>query len=309
MTGTKKIEKIAFAISKCPGSYALLLGSGMSRSAGIMTGYELTLDLIQKIPKEKEINKEELEQWYLDTYENEEPSYDNVLDRISSKPVERRNILNSYFEPLEEDKNDHIKTPQPGHYAIADLVKTGHIKVILTTNFDRLIESALIERGIQPYVIHIEGSHFSYLPPAHIKNSCIVCKIHGDYRDSQILNTKSELANYETQKIQYLEKIIQDFGLVITGWSSKYDVALRNIIKSRNNCLFEIYWTIRDDKDLYQIESINELCAQSIKIQNADQFFEELRDTIYAIDATQESVRPISANVAIGRIKQYLAQK
>lgn len=309
MSTTQNIEKIAFAISKCPGSYALLLGSGMSRSAGIMTGYEVTLDLINKIPKDREINRDELEQWYLDTYDNEEPSYDNVLDRISSKQVERRNILNSYFEPSEEEILDLVKIPQPGHYAIADLVKTGHIKVILTTNFDRLIESALIERGIQPYVIHIEGSYFSFLPPAHIKNSCIVFKIHGDYRDSQILNTKSELANYEQNKVQYLEKITQDFGLVIAGWSSKYDVALRNTIKERKNSLFEIYWAIRDNKEPDQIKSIAELNAQSIKIEDADQFFEELRDTIYAIDSAEDSVRPISATIAIGRIKQYIAQK
>lgn len=31
-----------------PGTYALLLGSGVSRAAGIPTGWEVTLDLVRK---------------------------------------------------------------------------------------------------------------------------------------------------------------------------------------------------------------------------------------------------------------------
>lgn len=308
MTTTSNIEKIAFAISKCPGSYALLLGSGMSRSAGIITGYEVTLDLIQKIPKDCEIKLEELEQWYRDKYENEEPLYDNVLARLSSKQIERRNILNDYFEPSETDTETGMKIPQPGHYAIADLVKSGHIKVILTTNFDRLIESAIIEKGIQPYVIHNRDSFQSCLPPVHIKNSCIICKIHGDYRDAQILNTTIELSEYIPETSHYLEKIIEDFGLVIVGWSSSYDIALSDIIINRKNGLFELYWALRDEKDPKNVESAEKLRALTVKIQDADQFFEELRDTIYAIDTAEEINRPISANVAVGRIKQYIAQ-
>jgi len=35
--------QLAFAIYNAPGVYALLLGSGVSRSAGIMTGWEIVL--------------------------------------------------------------------------------------------------------------------------------------------------------------------------------------------------------------------------------------------------------------------------
>jgi len=43
--------------------------------------------------------------------------------------------------------------PSPAHRAIAQLVKDGYIKVIITTNFDRLIERSLNEVGIEPTVI------------------------------------------------------------------------------------------------------------------------------------------------------------
>jgi hypothetical protein len=40
---------LAIALATDPGSYAFLVGSGMSRSAGIPTGFEIVTDLILKV--------------------------------------------------------------------------------------------------------------------------------------------------------------------------------------------------------------------------------------------------------------------
>ena len=40
---------LASSIYANPGRYAILLGSGISRSAGIPTGWEIILDLIRKV--------------------------------------------------------------------------------------------------------------------------------------------------------------------------------------------------------------------------------------------------------------------
>ena len=40
--------KLAFSVQQNSGVYALLIGSGVSRSAGIPTGWEITLDLIKR---------------------------------------------------------------------------------------------------------------------------------------------------------------------------------------------------------------------------------------------------------------------
>ena len=50
------IIKLAITMYSSPGVYALLLGSGISRDTGILTGWEVTLDLIKKIAA---IEKEE----------------------------------------------------------------------------------------------------------------------------------------------------------------------------------------------------------------------------------------------------------
>ena len=44
------ILSLSFGMHSIKGAYALLLGSGVSRSAGIPTGWEVVLDLIRKLP-------------------------------------------------------------------------------------------------------------------------------------------------------------------------------------------------------------------------------------------------------------------
>jgi hypothetical protein len=47
--GVKPELSLAFSLFSEPGTYALLLGSGVSRSAGVPTGWEVTLDLGRKL--------------------------------------------------------------------------------------------------------------------------------------------------------------------------------------------------------------------------------------------------------------------
>ena len=43
------LVSLAFAVYSNKGAYALVLGSGISRSAAIPTGWEVLLDLVRKI--------------------------------------------------------------------------------------------------------------------------------------------------------------------------------------------------------------------------------------------------------------------
>ena len=43
------VHSLAFTIQANRGVYAVLLGSGISRAAGISTGWEITLDLVRKL--------------------------------------------------------------------------------------------------------------------------------------------------------------------------------------------------------------------------------------------------------------------
>src|SRR5262249_10935310 len=80
------------------------------------------------------------------------------------------------------------------HRAIAQLAAKGAVRVILTTNFDRLTERALEDAGVPPQVLHRPEQLASATPLAHAKVTVI--KLHGDYADLEQRNTIDELAEY-----------------------------------------------------------------------------------------------------------------
>lgn len=104
------------------------------------------LDLIRRVALAQGIeNQTDWAAWYREKT-GQEPDYSALLEELASSPEERRSILHSYIEPTEEDREEGRKIPTAAHHAIADLVRGGYIRVIVTTNFDRLMENALPER-------------------------------------------------------------------------------------------------------------------------------------------------------------------
>ena len=145
------ILRLALAIHSSKGVYALLLGSGVSRSSAIPTGWEVVLDLIRKLAALKgQPSDPDPEAWYK-ALTGSDPDYSDILDQVTSSSAERRQLLRSYFEPSEEDREQGRKSPSPAHRAIARLVAKGYIHVIVTTNFDRLMEQALVDAGVQAH--------------------------------------------------------------------------------------------------------------------------------------------------------------
>ena len=113
---------LAFTMHSNRGVYAILLGSGVSRSAGIPTGWEVVLDLLRKLAY---IMGQDCEPdpsaWYENIF-GEEPEYSKLLDEISKSPAERQQLLRNYFEPSEEEREQGLKVPTAAHKAIAELV-------------------------------------------------------------------------------------------------------------------------------------------------------------------------------------------
>jgi hypothetical protein len=131
---------LAFSVYSNKGAYALLLGSGISRASGIPTGWEVVLDLIRKVAKlEGEDCEPDPAAWFKQKH-MADPDYSKLLGVIAKTPTDRQQMLRSYFEPTEEERAHGLKSPSSGHKAIAHLVAAGYLRVIVTTNFDRLME-------------------------------------------------------------------------------------------------------------------------------------------------------------------------
>ena len=234
------IHSLAFSVQSSRGVYVVLLGSGVSRTAKIPTGWEVTLDLIRKLA---EISGETCapspEVWYMDKF-GQEPDYSVILASIAKTPAERQQLLRSYWEPSEQEREEGTKQPTAAHRAISSLVERGFIKVIITTNFDRLMETALAEVGVTPTVLSTPDQVAGAVPLIHTR--CCVFKVHGDYLDTRILNTAQELSGYPPEFDSLLDRIFDEFGLIVCGWSAEWDKALVRALFRTPSRRFTTYW-------------------------------------------------------------------
>ena len=297
------VQSLAFAVQTHPGIYAPLIGSGVSRDAGIPTGWEIVQDLIRKLAVTKNEQADpKPEQWYLENF-GECPDYSKLVNHLAKTPTERQQLLRPYFEPTDQEREEGWKQPTAAHKAIAYLVRQGFIKLIITTNFDRLIEKALEQEGVAPEVISSKAQLVGSVPLMHAQ--CRVFKIHGDYLDPGILNTPEELANYPNEYDAHLDRILDEFGLIVCGWSADWDIGLRNAIERAPNRRFTTYWATRDQPTESAQRLIDQRDAEVISISNADDFFESVRDTVESLQDFSRP-HPLSTAAAVASLKRYL---
>lgn len=162
---------LATAVHAQPGVYALLLGSGVSTGVQVPTGWGVVKALVAQVATaagEKVDDDFDPEAWWSQHGDGQRLGYSSLLSTLASTPSARRALLATFFEPTEEEREEGAKTPGPAHHAIAALAKRGSIRVIMTTNFDRLVEQALEAAGILPQVIlHRTESTAWNLFPTH----------------------------------------------------------------------------------------------------------------------------------------------
>jgi len=300
------LTTISFSIFSNRGIYALLLGSGISKNSGIPTGWDIVIDLIKKLA---ELNKEDCsknpEEWFVKKYE-QDPNYSTILSKLIKTPTERMNFLRPYFEPTEDEISQGIKQPTETHKQIASLVKKGYIKVVITTNFDRLLEKALVAEGIEPIVIRHPDDIDGAMPLVH--SNFILIKINGDYLDSRFLNTEAELSEYNKKINDYVLRIVSEFGIISCGWSGKWDVGLVNVLKKSENFRFFSYWTHlgKCEQELQEIAIARK--GQTIQIKGSDDFFRELNDNITALENINSN-HPLTNDIAVARLKKYIVKE
>ena len=297
--------QLAFSVYEGKGVFALLLGSGLSRAAGIPTGWEITLDLIRRVALAQNVKEQpDWGKWYRKRVK-QEPSYSTLLEELASSPEERRSILHSYIEPTKEDREEGRKVPTAAHFAIADLVADGYVRVIVTTNFDRLLENALRERGIEPTIVASADALAGAEPITH--STCYILKLHGDYKDARILNTDAELTAYPAQYDALLDRIFDEHGLIVCGWSGEWDHALRAALLRAPNRRYPVYWATRGTIAAGAQDLIDHRRARVIPIADAESFFNGLRERVETLSQSQRQ-NPLSTELLVNTAKRYLSK-
>lgn len=296
--------RLAFSIVENPGIYALLVGSGISRAAEIPTGWDITLDLVRRVAAVEGVTDHpDWAQWHRERF-GTEPGYSSLLDALSITPAERRSVLQQYIEPTAQDLEADRRVPTPAHHAVARLVRDGFVRIVITTNFDRLLETALSAVGVEPTVIKSVDDLAGASPIQHSR--CWLLKLHGDYLDNRILNTEHELAAYHNDYDRLLDRVLDEYGLITSGWSGDWDPALRAAIARAPARRFPTWWATRGEPSPLAGELISARAATLIPISDADSFFGKLAGDVETL-ANARRPAPETIELLLATTKRNLA--
>ena len=302
---SEMLTRLAFAMHENRGIYGLLLGSGLSRAAGILTGWGMTLDLIRRVGGAEGVeHQEDWAAWYRERV-GREPDYSDLVTELGASRDERRAILDGYIEPTAADREAGRKMPTRAHRAIADLVYDGFVRVIVTTNFDRLLESALRDRGVEPTVVASVDAIKGAEPLTHTK--CYLLKLHGDYKDARILNTEGELSTYPVEYDALLNRIFDEHGLVVCGWSGEWDEALRAALMRNESRRYSLFWAAQGEVRDAAARIVGHRRGHLLSIVDADGFFGRLRDQVQALVRTRQR-EPRTVELLVGSAKRVVAR-
>ncbi len=278
------VASLAQKIAASPKHYILLLGSGISKDAGIKSGWEVTNILIRQVLSSHDsiedvnsLEETELRDKYFEIF-NESPTFSGLFDKLNLcgdiNETERRSRLKPIFENIEAQ-------PTNAHKIIAQLAKSGQIGFIITTNFDDLLEMALREAGITPHVITFNSNpkEYSVLPDERR-----IFKINGSYPD-ELKITQTDLKEYGEAVTTYLKKIFSEYGVITCGWSGDSDTALlQTLLDPAVEHRYPVYWTHRELPDGGFPRAVSDAGSSGmlyyVRIENADDFFIELSEKI-----------------------------
>ena len=177
--------------------------------------------------------------------------------------------------------------------------------MIVTTNFDRLLENALRERGVEPTVIDSVDALNGAEPLAH--TTCYLVKLHGDYKDARILNTYAELVQYPPEYDALLDRILDEHGLVVCGWSGEWDEALYRAIMRSSSTRYSFFWAGRGQLGDPAKKIVAHRGGHVVPIADADDFFGRLRDQVQTLARTHRQ-DPRSVDLLVKSTKRFASR-
>ena len=158
---------------------------------------------------------------------------------------------------------------------------------------------------VTPAVLTTPDQLHGALPLVHTR--CSVVKLHGDYLDTRIRNTQAELDEYPAEFNDLLDRVFDEFGLVVCGWSAAWDGALREALYRASSRRFTTYWAVHGEVEDEARRLIEHRSAVKILIKDADEFFDTVQQHV---ESLREFARPhpLSTEAAVASLKRYLPE-
>ncbi|HEY0938450.1 MAG TPA: SIR2 family protein, partial [Steroidobacter sp.] len=133
-----------------------------------------------------------------------------------------------------------------GHRALAALLHMDRARLVFTTNFDEVVETAYSAMaGKNLTTFHLEGS-YAALAALNGDQFPFYAKVHGDFRFQSVKNLSEDLLSNDQEIQKCLVAAATRFGLIVAGYSGR-DGNVMSMLKlaiDQNNALpHGLFWT------------------------------------------------------------------
>lgn len=154
-------------------------------------------------------------------------------------------------------------SPGFGQRVLGGLIASGACDLVITTNFDRLIERGVLEA--QRTGIDLTGEHTRELNVAGLDSQAravtalqqrewpLVVKLHGDFREKRLMNTDAELQEQDATLRRFVVDVSRQFGLVVSGYSGRDRSVMRMLEETAtvpDAWPHGLWWCVRPGSEL-----------------------------------------------------------
>jgi len=295
-----QIIPLSYNLADGKKKYVLFCGAGVSKDAGIPTGWDILLETLRHIRaqedgKSKEYTDKEMEAYYEKNFKDS--TYSEIIESLFPSREEQREFLEKLFEN---------KAPGRAHKLIAEWVKAGLIRFIITTNFDSSIEHSLDDAGLRgKYSVITDGAQVLRSKPWNLVENCRIYKVHGTIEQGVIKNTKKDLEKLDTDLEKDLLDLIERHGVIVLGYAgNKDDKAVMDCFHRRRFKGYTLYWTVYDNQINDNVkELVERQDGRFIHIQSASDFLEEV---LNRVEIARRGTEQTSEAVAQVRFKNLI---
>jgi hypothetical protein len=232
------------------------LGAGTSRTAGLPTAMDIIWDLKHRYyclhenqdMQSHDINNSAIKQKiqaYMDSkgfpapLSPEEYSFYFDLMFRNDDEAQQRYIHEAFA-------NEKVSL-NIGHRVLAALMEMGQARIVFTTNFDGVIETAFAAvTGKNLSTFHLEGS-YAALDSLNAERFPLYAKIHGDFRYQSIKNLTEDLRSNDSEIQKCFLAAATRYGLVVSGYSGRDDNVMsmfRDALGQNNAFPQGLFWTV-----------------------------------------------------------------
>lgn len=232
------------------------LGAGTSRSAGLPTATDIIWDLKRRyycLHENQDLHSHDINnkaikqkiQTYMDSKgfpvlwsPEEYPFYFDLIFGDDDQSQQRY---------IHETLSSNKISLNIGHRVLAGLMEMGNARIVFTTNFDEVIETAFAEvAGKSLSTFHLEGT-YAALEALNREDFPLYSKVHGDFRYQSIKNLAEDLRINDREIQRCFLAAATRYGLVISGYSGRDENVmsmLREAIDQNNAFPHGLFWTV-----------------------------------------------------------------